>query len=157
MVTVTRKTVLITGCSEGGLGAALALAFQRQGFYVFATVRNPSKAVAAWPKDETQDHGTIEVLPLDVTSPGSIQHCVDLVRSRTGGKGQLDILVNNAGMAQMGPLLDISIPQNKKVFDVNVWGMLAVTQAFSDLIVRSQGAILNICSIAGAARVAWQG
>lgn len=145
---ITKKTVLITGCSEGGLGAALALAFQQKGFHVFATVRNPSKAT--FPNGEE-----IEVLPLDVTSSDSIKQCADIIGSKTGGT--LDVLVNNAGMARMGPLLDVSIQQSKEVFEVNVWGTLGVSQAFGPFIVRAGGAILNICSIAGAARVAWQG
>ncbi len=145
---MAKKTVLVTGCSEGGLGAALARAFQQQGFHVFATVRNPAKAAPLASDD-------IEVLPLEVTSKESALQCAEEVKAKTGGT--LDVLVNNAGSMFMMPLLDTSIEESKKLYDVNVWGVLAVTQAFAPLLVRSKGVVLNICSIAGAIRLAWQG
>ncbi|EAW07079.1 putative short-chain dehydrogenase/reductase [Aspergillus clavatus NRRL 1] len=148
MVEIPRKTVLITGCSEGGLGAALARCFEQTGFHVFATVRDPGKAASL-----QGEH--IEVLPLDVTSTETIQQGADLVRSKTGGT--LDVLVNNAGSMLMGPLLDVSLDESRQVFEVNVWGMLATTQAFAPMLVQSKGVMLNICSIAGAVRMAWQG
>lgn len=145
------KTVLITGCSEGGLGAALARAFQEQGYHVFATLRNPAKAGLL-----AGEHGTnIDVLPLDTTSKESIDACLETVREKTDGK--LDILVNNAGIGNTMPLLHASIEEAKLMYDVNVWGTLSVAQAFSPLLLKSKGVIMNICSIVGAANVAWQG
>ena len=144
-----RRTALVTGCSEGGLGYALAKAFANEGFHVFATVRNPS--TANLPRD---DH--IEVLPLEVTSQGSIDECVAKVKETTGRRG-LDILVNNAGVGFIMPLLDTDIEDSKKLFDVNVWGVLAVTQAFAPMLIEARGTVLNISSLAGAVRMAWQG
>lgn len=145
------KTVLITGCSEGGLGAALARAFQEQGYHVFATLRNPAKAGLLG-----GEHGTnIDVLPLDTTSKESIDACLETVRQKTGGN--LDILVNNAGFGSTMPLLHASIEEAKAIYDVNVWGTLSLAQAFSPLLLKSKGVIMNICSIVGAANVAWQG
>lgn len=147
-----KQTVLVTGCSDGSLGAALAEAFARRGFHVFATLRDPTKAsslVASNP-----DKG-IEVMTLDVTDSASISSCVAVVAAKTGGR--LDVLVNNAGSIFVMPLLDTDIAEAKKLFDVNVWGLLAVTQAFAPMLVRSQGVVLNIASIAGAVSVAWQG
>lgn len=145
---MTKKTVLITGCSEGGLGAALANVFHDQDFYVFATVRDPAKATSLGREN-------IEILPLDVTSQSTITECLEVVKKRTGGK--LDVLVNNAGALFFGPLLDVSIEDAKSLFDSNVWGMLAVSQAFSPLLIEAKGVMVNICSIAGAVRMAWQG
>jgi len=146
----TTPTVLITGCSDGGLGAALAEAFARRGFHVLATLRDPSKApvLASRP-------GLIDVLPLDVTDTTSIASCAVAVATKTGGL--LDVLVNNAGSMFIMPLLDTDVAESKRLFDVNVWGMLAVTQAFASMLVRSRGVVLNIASIAGAVRMAWQG
>lgn len=147
---INKKTVLITGCSEGGLGHALALAFAKHGFYVFAAVRSPTKAGTA-----LSSHPDIQVVPLDVTDRASIAACAALVGKATGGT--LDVLVNNAGSMFVMPLLDTSIEQSKKLYDVNVWGLLAVTQVFAPLLVRSKGVVLNVASIAGAVRMAWQG
>ncbi|KAI3394643.1 hypothetical protein diail_2453 [Diaporthe ilicicola] len=145
------KTVLITGCSDGGLGAALARAFQEQGYHVFATLRNPAKAGSL-----AGEHGTnIDVLPLDTTSKESIDACLEAVTKKTGGR--LDVLVNNAGAGSTMPLLHMPIDEAKAMYDVNVWGTLSLVQAFSPLLLESNGTIMNICSIVGAANVAWQG
>ncbi|MCJ1386712.1 hypothetical protein MMC17_009838 [Xylographa soralifera] len=144
-----KKTALITGCTEGSLGFALAKAFNQRGFHVFATVRDPTKVISL-----TSDDG-VEVLVLDVTSAESIASCVGQVCKKTDGK--LDILVNNAGAAIFGPLVHASISEAKALYDVNVFGLLAVSQAFSPLLVESKGVILNISSIGGAVPLAWQG
>ncbi|KAI1746387.1 hypothetical protein F4680DRAFT_19764 [Xylaria scruposa] len=144
-----KKFVLVTGCSEGGLGHALAKAFVAEGCHVFATVRDTAKATSL------ANDGNVTILPLEVTSPESIKACLTGVRQAT--EGRLDILVNNAGVGLVMPLLDTSIDEARRLFDVNVWGMLAVTQAFAPLLLQARGAILNISSIAGAVRMAWQG
>ncbi|RYO90884.1 hypothetical protein DL766_009703 [Monosporascus sp. MC13-8B] len=145
-----RLTVLVTGCSQGGLGFALSQAFANAGCRVFATARDPTKAASL------VGDNVCEILPLDVTSKESIDACVSKVRHETGGKG-LDILVNNAGIGLTVPLLDTSIDDAKRMFDVNVWGMLAVTQAFAPLLIEAKGVVLNISSVAGAVCMAWQG
>lgn len=152
-----QKLVVITGCSEGGLGFALAKAFAAEGCRVLATARSPEKAASL----VSHSHN-IEVLPLEVTDPESIARCVDEVSRRisasgSGSCGGLDVLVNNAGVGLVMPLLDTPLDQGKKLFDVNVWAMLALTQAFAPLLIKAQGAVLNISSIAGAVRMAWQG
>ncbi|AEO64807.1 uncharacterized protein THITE_2086300 [Thermothielavioides terrestris NRRL 8126] len=136
----TTPTVLITGCSDGGLGAALAEAFARRGFHVLATLRNPAKAA------ELASHPGIEVLSLDVTDTASIASCAAAVATKTGGR--LDVLVNNAGSMFVMPLLDTDLAESKRLYDVN---------AFAPMLVRSRGVVLNIASIAGAVRMAWQG
>ncbi|KAH7019737.1 putative short-chain dehydrogenase/reductase [Ilyonectria destructans] len=143
------KTVMITGCSVGGLGFALAEAFQQAGYHVFATARDPTKV------GSLRDRHGIEVLRLDVTATETIHSCVTAIRKKTNGR--LDILVNNAGGAMFGPLVHASIEEAKTLYNVNVWGVLAVTQAFAPLLVDAQGAVLNISSMAGAVPLAWQG
>ena len=149
MATITKRTVLITGCSDGSLGSALALSFASHNFHVFATLRNSAKAASL------ASHPEIEILPLEVTSSSSISSCAAIVEKKTAGR--LDVLVNNAGLMFVMPLLDTSVEEGKKLFDVNVWGLLTVTQAFAPMLVRSKGVVLNIASIAGAVRMAWQG
>ncbi|KAI1780231.1 putative short-chain dehydrogenase/reductase [Hypoxylon cercidicola] len=149
MSAITRPTALITGCSPGGLGFELVHAFEARGFHVFATARNPAKILAS------PVGANVEVIPLDVVSRESIASCLERVRKRTGG--ELDVLVNNAGMMLTGPLVHASVEEARKVYDVNVFGTLAVSQAFTPLLVRAQGVILNISSLAGAIPMAWQG
>lgn len=82
------QSVLITGCSEGGIGDYLARDFHKRGFRVFATARNIKKV------EHLKALG-LDVLVLDVTSPASIEAAVKDVKSVTGGT--LDFLVNNSG------------------------------------------------------------
>ncbi|CAJ2504891.1 Uu.00g122850.m01.CDS01 [Anthostomella pinea] len=134
-----KLTILITGCSPGGTGAALAVTFHAAGHHVYATARNPSKL------SSLASQG-IETLPLDVTSAASIASAVDVVTKSLSEKstptdaavsGRLDMLINNAGGHYTTPLADASLDSAKALFDLNVWAQLAVTQAFLPLLLRS--------------------
>lgn len=138
----TKRTVLITGCSDDGLGAALAIAFHEAGLHVYATARDPSKMA------HIASLG-IETLTLDVQSDSSIAACVQNLSS-------LDILVNNAGAGFNMPFSDVSIAEGKKLFDLNVWSYVAVTQAFLSLLLKSKGMIVNNTSIASSMTMPFQ-
>ncbi|KAG0651566.1 Short-chain dehydrogenase cctT [Hyphodiscus hymeniophilus] len=124
-----KKTVLITGCSDGGLGAALAVAYHKVGYRVFATARNPSKMGVLKAMG-------IESLTLDVLSEESISTCVSEVTKLTGGT--LNVLLNNAGAQYNMPISDLSISEAKKIFDLNVWSCIATIQAFIPLLMRAK-------------------
>ena len=85
------ETALITGCSKGGIGDALAQEFYHKGVRVFATARDLSKI------QHLKSIG-LEILQLDVTSEESIQDVVKYIQKETGGK--LNYLVNNAGIGR---------------------------------------------------------
>lgn len=146
---ISKKTALITGCSDGGIGAAMAKILCEKGYHVFATLRNTSKAgtLAAL--------NNVDILDLEVTSEESIARCVEQVKERTGGT--LDMLVNNAGRDFVMPLLDTNIKEAKKVFDVNFWSVLAVTQAFAPMVIKAKGVIVNHSSIGWNLTIAWLG
>lgn len=146
---MSNKTVLITGCNHGNLGAAMAKAYRARGFKVFATVRNVAKAGSL---GETEG---IEILELEVTSRESIQQCAKIIEKLTGGS--LDILVNNAGIAGAMPLLDLDIDAAKKIYDVNVWALVATTQAFAPMLIKAKGVVCNISSVSGELTFAWMG
>lgn len=133
-----RKVVLITGCSAGGIGSALALEFHAQGHHVFATARSSAKMA------HLRDAG-IAALEMDVTSDASIATAVQAVTRDAGGK--LDVLVNNAGVNHIMPFADASMASIRAVLDTNVAGVLAVTQAFLPLLVSARGVVANIGSV----------
>ena len=81
------KSVLITGCSKGGIGDALAQEFHRRGLLVFPSARNLAKMA------HLEAMG-LEVVQLDISDPGSISAAVAKIHGRTGGR--LDFVVNNA-------------------------------------------------------------
>ncbi|EED24375.1 estradiol 17 beta-dehydrogenase, putative [Talaromyces stipitatus ATCC 10500] len=125
-----KRKVLITGCSDGGLGSALAIAFHEAGFHVIATARNVSKM------KQLEALG-IETLTLDVLSDSSIAGCV------RGG--------------YFMPMADLSIAEARKCFDLNVWSYIAVSQAFLPLLLKSKGVIVNQTSLASVITFPFQG
>ena len=137
----TKGSVLITGCSDGGIGYGLACAFQERGYHVFATARDPSKMELLKPLPN------VTLLTLDVVNGDHIASAVEAVSKHTSGT--LSYLINNAGRNHFMPLLDDNIDAAKKIFETNVWGPLALIQAFSPLLIKAQGTIISITSIAG--------
>ncbi|MFZ4778328.1 MAG: SDR family oxidoreductase [Terrimicrobiaceae bacterium] len=130
--------VLVTGASSG-IGKATAVLLAAEGMKVFAGVRHFS------PEKPGQ---RIEEILLDVTCPDSIAAAVREISSRTGGDG-LDALVNNAGIGAIAPVEFIGRKSLQDVFEVNVFGLVAVTQAFLPLLRQARGSIVNIGSIGG--------
>ncbi|KAI1269317.1 short-chain dehydrogenase/reductase [Xylariaceae sp. FL1019] len=136
----TRKSVLITGCSPPGIGYALAEAFRKKNYHVFATLRDPSKLPSAFASAPN-----VTVLTLDVLSSVSIANAVEAVRKETGGK--LDILVNNSGAVVKQPGLDHPIDEAKEMFDLNFFAPMAMLQAFAEMIVSARGCVVNNASV----------
>lgn len=134
-----RKSVLITGCSAGGIGDALAQSFHSHGFRVFATARNLSKVA------HLKELG-IDVIELDVTNEESVKKAAETVSAAT--QKTLDVLVNNSGSTYSMPLLDIDIPTAQAMFETNVWGVMRMIQVFSPLLIASKGTIINNSSVA---------
>ncbi|KAH8668998.1 hypothetical protein BX600DRAFT_539072 [Xylariales sp. PMI_506] len=139
-----KRTVLITGCSDGGMGAALAIAFHKAGLHVYATARDTAKM------QQLASIG-IETLALDIQSEASISNAIGKVPA-------LDILVNNAGAQFCMPVVDANIAEAKNIYDLNVWSHIAVIQAFLPLLMKSSsGVIVNQTSIGSVLTIPFQG
>lgn len=145
----SKETVLITGCSDGGIGSALALVLQQRGLHVFATARDPSKM------SKLKDLPSITMVTLDVTKPGDIKAALGLVKQETGGT--LNYLVNNAGRNHFMPILDEDLDVVRNLFEVNFYGPLAITQAFAPLLIKAKGMAVYITSISGYVNVPFMG
>jgi 1-acylglycerone phosphate reductase len=143
------RSVLITGCSAGGIGSALVDEFHARGLHVYATARSAAKM------SHLKQLPTVTLLELDITDQSSIEAAVQAVHKDTGGK--LDILFNNAGQSMVFPALDTSIDDSKKLFDANLWGTMAITQAFAPFVIAAGGSIVNVCSISGFLYAPWMG
>lgn len=135
--------ILITGASTG-IGLTCALRFDRLGWRVFAGVRREADAV------RLRESGSGRLVPvlLDVTDQASIAAAVAVVADAVGPAG-LAALVNNAGIAEAGPLEFLPLETLRRMHEVNVVGLLAVTQACLPLIRRARGRIVNMGSISG--------
>jgi NAD(P)-dependent dehydrogenase (short-subunit alcohol dehydrogenase family) len=144
------RNVLVTGASTG-IGREGARALMRAGYRVFAGVRKQRDVDAL-----REDHLTPVLL--DVTEDESVARALHEITAHTGEDG-LYALVNNAGIAIGGPLEAISIDEVRAQFEVNVIGLLRVTQAFLPLLRRANAArktsreararIVNIGSMSG--------
>ena len=137
------NTVLITGASTG-IGAACAIRLAAAGMHVYAGVREDAAGAAL----RAQNAALITPLHIDVTDAGSIAAAVATLDAQLGDAG-LNGLVNNAGIAIGGPLEVLPMNEIRRQFDVNVFGALAVTQAFLPQLRRARGRIVNMGSIAG--------
>lgn len=140
---MTYRSVVITGASTG-IGEACALSLDRQGWRVFAAVRREEDGRRL----QARASERLRPILLDVTDSPGIAAVVQEVASAVG-PGGLQGLVNNAGIAVGGPLEFISLDQFRWQFEVNVFGLLQVTQQFLPLIRTGRGRIVNIGSIAG--------
>ena len=141
------QSVLVTGCSSGfGLLAAVTLA--RNGFRVFASMRDLEKR-APLEAALSAAGARAELLTLDVTNAASIAAAVAAVVARAG---RIDALVNNAGFGIGGFVEDMTLEEYRRQFDTNFFGTVAVTKAVLPQL-RRQGAgrICMVSSIAGRA------
>lgn len=130
--------MLITGASSG-IGFATSKVLADAGFSVLAGVRKPKSACS---------NPNIQEIALDVTRPDSISSARQQVENLVGQAG-LFALVNNAGLGDAAPIEYESLESFRRVFEVNVFGTLAVTQAFLPLLRKGSGRVVNIGSVGG--------
>jgi len=134
-----QKAVLITGASTG-IGRATAEHLAAAGYFVYAGARKDADIEALNKIDN------IMAVRLDVTKQDQVDAVVKLIEDQ--GRG-LWGLVNNAGVAVFAPLTESKQSDLEFIFDVNVFGVFRVTQAFIPMIVESKGRIVNVSSISG--------
>jgi len=139
----SQRAVVVTGASSG-IGEATALRLALNGTRVFAGVRREEDGAAL----VRRAGANLVPLTLDVTEAPSIATARDCVIEALGG-AHLSAVVNNAGIAVAGPLEVLPLDALRRQFEVNVFGALAVTQAFLPLLRASRGRIVNVSSIGG--------
>lgn len=143
------RSIVITGVSSG-IGAAIASALADAGWHIFGSVR--SAADAGQLKDKLGERFT--PLVFDVTDPAAIKDAGEAVKAKLGGY-TLGGLVNNAGIAVAGPLRYIPVDELEFQMNVNLFGVLRVTQAFLPMLGADRsyqgapGKIVNMSSVAG--------
>jgi len=136
-----KKSVVITGASSG-IGQASALRMLGAGWRVFATVRKKEDGARL----RSENGGRIVPVILDVQHRSTIAAAAEQIATLLDDRG-LDGLVNVAGIGMVRPLEYASSEDLQKIFEINVFGQIAVTQAFLPLIRKAQGRIVNITSV----------
>jgi NAD(P)-dependent dehydrogenase (short-subunit alcohol dehydrogenase family) len=137
----SRGAVVITGASTG-IGRASALALAAAGYRVFAGVRRTLDG------DSLLESATGRLTPviLDVTDPGSIEAAAREIRAVVRSDG-ITGLVDNAGIGTLWPMEAVPLGELRHQYEVNIFGQVAVIQAFLPLLRLDAGRILNIGSI----------
>jgi NAD(P)-dependent dehydrogenase (short-subunit alcohol dehydrogenase family) len=136
------KSMLISGASTG-IGKALSLELDRQGYRVFAGVRNSNDA------DVLRSQASPQLTPviLDVTIPETISTTCRELSDKTGG--ELFCLVNNAGISISGALEFMPLQDFRQQMEVNLVGQLALTQACLPMLRRAAGRVVFVSSVSG--------
>ena len=148
-----KRSVVITGVSSG-IGFASARTLVERGYRVFGSVRNEADAQRV----RAALGAEFVALVFDVTDGAGIARAADTVAAQIGGQC-LAALINNAGIGPTGPLLLEPPEEIRRVFEVNVFGAIAVTRAFLPLLggrrnaPRPRGRIVNISSFNGGVSV----
>ena len=143
---INTKVALVTGANKG-IGHEIARQLARQGFTVFAGARDPQRGEAG--AERLREDGLdVRSVELDVTRAATILAAARLIEREAG---RLDVLVNNAGIVILrSPPAVLSADDVRTVYETNVFGVIAVTQAMIPLLEKSAaGRIVNISSTLG--------
>ena len=127
-----QEIAIVTGASTG-IGAATARELARQGFHVLAGVRRDRDA------DAIRGPG-IEPLIVDITNPDHIRALATRVHGDPQGR-VVRALVNNAAIAVNAPVEAFAIDEWRRLFEVNLFGHIAVTQTLLPALIRSEGRV----------------
>ena len=148
MSTCNRKHVVITG-SASGIGEATMLAAAAAGWHVYAGDRGGENPEADASENVTR-------LEIDVTNPDQIARAAQEVSEHVGPAG-LQGLANVAGIGVPGPMEVIDLANLRLAFEVDVFGQVAMTQAFLPLLRAGDGRVVFIGSVGDRASVPFFG
>jgi len=142
----SNQVALITGANKG-IGLETARQLGAQGMTVLIGARDPGRGSKA--AEELKQQGMdAHAVQIDVTDQESINAAARHIEDEFG---RLDVLVNNAGIAlDNGPASALDLETMRRTYDTNVFGAVAVTQAFLPLLRKSEAArIVNMSSTLG--------
>lgn len=143
-----RGIVVVTGASTG-IGAATARELAKRGYHVLAGVRRETDA-------DGLRATNLEPIMLDITDETEIAALVQRI-SNDPERRRLRALVNNAGMAVNTPLETYPLSEWRRLFDVNLFGHVAMMQALLPALIESRGSIVNVSSVGGKVAMATYG
>lgn len=138
------KVVIITGASSG-IGEALANAFAKEGAKVVLAARSADKIEAIARRFHSQGVDSLAVK----TDVSKEEDCKRLVDKTVETFGKIDILINNAGISMRALFQDVDLKVMKRLMDVNFWGAVYTTKYALPYLLKSQGTVAGISSIAG--------
>ena len=138
------QTVWITGASSG-MGEALALTYNAKGYHTILSARR-SEVLESIQKKLTHPEQSY-LLPLYLEQHENAEAWYNQASAFTGS---IDVLINNAGMGHLGTAIEMELDIERKVFEVNFWGAVALTKAvLPHMTSRNSGQIWTVSSILG--------
>lgn len=144
-----RSDIMVVSGASTGMGAATARDLATRGYHVLAGVRRERDA------DAIRAEG-IEPVILDITSSEHIQDLVDRIATDPDQR-PVRALINNAGISINAPVETLPLDDWRRLFEVNLFGHVALTQALLPFLHRSRGRIVNISSVGGKIAMATYG
>jgi short-subunit dehydrogenase len=137
---VKNKTILITGAGSG-IGKEISHLLENNNKLILIG-RNLEKLQKI--KSRNPEH--IDIYVCDISNTTNIETTFQKISSLYSG---IDVLINNAGISDARPFLNYTYEKIKKIFDINVTGTIYFTKTFLPLVLKNQGAVVNIGSMFG--------
>ncbi|MDA8980157.1 SDR family oxidoreductase [Chitinophagales bacterium] len=134
------KTAIITGASSG-IGAATAKLLNKNGYNVVLAARRIEKLDVLSKELDVNHH----IVQTDVTQVADVER---LVKESIEKFGAIDVLVNNAGLGMVAPMHEGKLEDWHKMFNVNVNGLLSCIHKALPHLLKSEGTVINIASVA---------
>src|SRR5437588_5783941 len=142
---LNEKVVIITGASSG-IGKALAIEFARRGADLVVAARQYVALCELTESLINQYSIKAVAVQCDVTLEDDCDH---LIKQAIATFGKIDILINNAGISMRALFKDVDLKVLKSLMDVNFWGTVYCTKYALPHILKTQGSIVGVSSIAG--------
>jgi dehydrogenase/reductase SDR family member 7B len=138
------KKIWVTGASSG-IGEALAHELVQRGALVLASARRLDRLEQL--KKDARGPGSIEILPLDVSRTGEATSFVEQAEKAIGA---IDVMVHNAGISQRSLVSDTTLDVDRRIMEVNYFGVVALTKALLPRFVdRRRGHFVVVSSVTG--------
>ena len=145
MSTFQNKVALVTG-GTSGIGRATALAFAKAGAKVAIAGRRETEGAAVVAEIQAAG-GEALFIRADVAVESEVRQ---LVERTVAAYGRLDVAFNNAGIEWAGPLANACEADYRRIFDINVWGVVtSLKYEIPAMLASGGGAIVNTSSVAG--------
>jgi NADP-dependent 3-hydroxy acid dehydrogenase YdfG len=144
MTTLTGKVAIVTGASSG-IGEATARQLVQEGAKVALVARRKDR-LDTLAKEIQDAKGESMSIEADVTDFAACEAAVKTVIDKWG---RIDVLVNNSGVMLLGPASELPVENWERMINVNELGLLYMTRASMEHIIKAKGHFVNISSVAG--------
>lgn len=137
------KVAIVTGASKG-IGAEIAKHFAAEGASVVVNYASSKSGADAVVSEITKKGGKAVAVQGDVAKQADTEK---LIAETKKAFGRLDVLVNNAGVYEFSPLENVTTEHYRKLFDINVLGLLSASREAAKHFGKDGGSIINISSL----------